>query len=306
MRRIGSKIAGDRESDGDGDEDGDHSRDGPGGGRKSRVKEGDKVQRKSSLKVKTQPRRPNDSIPVPDERESGWRKLKCILSSLPGLLEKVQDFYLRIAAATEEQKRQDHHDRHTATGGSILSDRSGSRSRVVKKRDSVTSNRSRLSTDRGSDGSGPFKTTDKFIDYISETLYLATNCVSELMNGLPGLRGEEANPKTGGPSCPVSLLPDYVIRFTEEGQVTPDVQLNAGELYRRKLLSGMQYKVVLNVNGKAVTHSEPVLIRHPSLIADFNQFFELRLIHEPSTLSVDIYAVTTGVIACLTKGSLHL
>ena len=64
----------------------------------------------------------------------------------------------------------------------------------------------------------------------------------------------------------------------------------------------MQYKVVLNVNGKAVTHSEPMRIGHPSLIADFNQFFELRLIYEPSALSVDIYAVTSGFLTCLVKG----
>ena len=296
VRRVGNTSIG-RIKEGDTEDGGDTI---PGDRRKSRVKGGDQVQRKSSLKVKTQPLRQSDPITSPDEKEQGWTKLRRILSSLPDLLENVQEFFVRNAAVAEDQKRLDQQDKHASAGGEMLS--RTSQTRTVKKRDSVSSNRSRLSTDRESEGSGPSRVRDKFIDFITQSLSLATDCVSVLLNSQIDSRREESTTSTSNQAGPSSLLPDYVIRLTEEGQVTDDVHLSASELYRRTLLRDMQYKVVLNVNGKAVTHSEPMRIGHPSLIADFNQFFELRLIYEPSALSVDIYAVTSGFLTCLVKG----
>ena len=298
VRRVGNASAG--RIGGSGEEDGGDKS--PGDRRKSRVKEEEQPQRKSSLKVKKQPLRQADPNSRPDEKERGWSKLRGILSSLPDLLENIQELFIRNAAVAEDQKRLDEQEKYSAAGGDMLS--STSKTRTAKKRDSVSSNRSRLSTDRESEGSGPSRVRDKFIDFITQTISLATDCVSVLLNGQKDSRRDESTTSGSDQAGPSSLLPDYVIRLTEEGQITDDVHLTASELYRRTLLSDMQYKVVLNVNGKAVTHSEPMRIRHPSLIADFNQFFELRLIHEPAALSVDIYAVTSGFLTCFMKGQI--
>jgi hypothetical protein len=93
----------------------------------------------------------------------------------------------------------------------------------------------------------------------------------------------------------------HMYTVSEEGQVTPDQQLASPELFRRRLLNELKFKAVLIVNGRVITHSEPTEIHHPSLIANFNQYFELRLIHEPTDVSIDIYAVSVGTLACLTK-----
>jgi hypothetical protein len=53
-----------------------------------------------------------------------------------------------------------------------------------------------------------------------------------------------------------------------------------------------------------VTHSEYVELRHPSLIAEINQYFELRLVYEPTDLAIDIIAVNIGSLSCFKKGML--
>ena len=217
------------------------------------------------------------------------------------MLEKVRDLFLRDAATAEELRMQEIQD-HMASSASLHSGLSRSGRELMKKRTPQSMSRTLL--DLGGEGSTiPVGSEDEQNAYIALGLPIIDGCVTELLRGPPGPRGEEAGSGSGSGSH--SLLPEYVLRLSEDGQVTAPTQLSAQEMHRRRLLADTKYKVVLNVNGRAVTHSEPVDLRLPTLTADFKQYFELRLIHEPTELSVDIYGVSGGVIACLTKGKRH-
>ena len=304
--------SGEGSEEGSGVESPDDRENRSGGGRRKSINKGRKESenggRKSSLKNTINAGR--DGQETGEELE--WIKLKGLLPSLTVLLERVQDLFLRDAEAVDEIKRQEQQDKAQAQSSSnsnVLS-KVRTSSNAVKKRDSLRSDRSRLSQERGSEGegpgSGPGSADDgqRYLNYIAQVLPIASECISELLKGT-SKRGEDGTRDTTSSSTSSSLsslLPDYVIRVSEEGVVTSDAHLGPAELYRRRLLNELKYKLVLNVNGKAVTHSDPIEMRHPLLIADFNQFFELRLIHEPSVLSVDVYAVSIGALACLTKG----
>ena len=143
---------------------------------------------------------------------------------------------------------------------------------------------------------------NSYLNYVSLTLPLANDCITELLKSLPSFKGVDLNSDSADRINLTSLLPEYILRFSEDSLVTTNQHLGPAEIYRRRLLNELKYKLILNVNGQPVTHSEPVELRHPLLMADFNQFFELRLIHEPSELSVDVHAVSVRALACLTRG----
>lgn len=227
----------------------------------------------------------------------GWSRLRAQLPSVCDILDKVRDLFIRDAATAEEMRMQEIQD-HMASSVSLSSGLSRSGRELLKKRNPHSMSRSLL------DLGAPVGSEDEQNAYIASGLPIAAACVAELLGGPSRQRGEEGGYTTGSGSGSGghSLLPEYVLRLSEDGEVTAPTQLSAQEIHRRRLLADTKYKVVLNVNGRSVTHSEPVELRFPSLTADFKQFFELRLIHEPSDLSVDIYGVTGGVIACLTKG----
>jgi CC2D2A N-terminal C2 domain len=232
----------------------------------------------------------------------GWSRLRAQLPSVCGILDKVRDLFLRDAVTAEEMRIQEIQD-HMASSASLTSGLSRSGRELLKKRNPHSMSRSLL--ELGGEGvTPPVGSEDEQNAYIALGLPVAAACVAELLRGPPGQRGEEGGytAGSGSGSGGHSLLPEYVLRLSEDGQVTAPTQLSAQEIHRRRLLADTKYKVVLIVNGRAVTHSEPVELRFPSLTADFKQFFELRLIHEPTDLSVDIYGVSGGVIACLTKG----
>jgi hypothetical protein len=229
----------------------------------------------------------------------GWTRLRAQLPSVCDILDKVRDLFLRDAVTAEEMRMQEIQD-HMASSASLSSGLSRSGRELLKKRNPHSMSRS---LEMGGEGvMPPVGSEEEQNAYIALGLPIAAACVAELLRGPPGQRGEEGGYAAG--SSNHSLLPEYVLRLSEDGQVTAPTQLSAQEIHRRRLLADTKYKVVLNVNGRSVTHSEPVELRFPSLTADFKQFFELRLIHEPTDLSVDIYGVSGGVIACLTKGKI--
>ncbi len=109
--------------------------------------------------------------------------------------------------------------------------------------------------------------TDEFLE---RTIELAQVCVKDLLRG-GRERGERRDEEDEDDEATATLLPEYVIRLSEEGQITPDSQVSPVEAERRRQVHDMRFKVVLHVNGKSVTQSDPVQVQHPSLIANFNQ-----------------------------------
>jgi hypothetical protein len=93
------------------------------------------------------------------------------------------------------------------------------------------------------------------------------------------------------------LAPDYVIRVSDEGTVTPTNQVDPTEQLRRHLLRQMTFKIALQVNGKRITESAVFQLEHPTLMGTMNQFFELRVVHQPRDISAEVYMVTPGMIA---------
>ena len=87
------------------------------------------------------------------------------------------------------------------------------------------------------------------------------------------------------------LMPEYVLRLSDTGSVTPTAQVGADEQKRRKELEALQFKVVVRVNSQVVTASSPVHVSFPSLSVDFKQYFEFRLLHQPSSLLLDVVSV---------------
>jgi CC2D2A N-terminal C2 domain len=234
-----------------------------------------------------------------DNEENGSNKFRSYLDSLPDLLEKVQDLFLRDAAAKIELKNQELQDQIASSLTSVMSGKDTTK----HKNSHMTTRGSVILGERESTVPvpAPLGELDEFNVYIADSMPSVLECIRELLRGNPGPRGDDADtPGQGG----YSLSPEYVIRVSEEGQITANTFLNATELYRRRLLNELRYKFVLVVNGKAVTHSEYVELRHPSLIAEINQYFELRLVYEPTDLAIDIIAVNIGSLPCFKKGML--
>ena len=88
------------------------------------------------------------------------------------------------------------------------------------------------------------------------------------------------------------LIPEYVIRLSDEGSLTPDIQCSPAEQTRRRTIEGLRFYVAIKINGKTVTHTSAAPLRHPALLADFKQHFELRLLHKPSSVSLDIFMIS--------------
>lgn len=239
-----------------------------------------------------------------DNEEKGCNKFRIFLDFLPDLLEKVKDLFVRDAAATSELKNQELQDQTASSPSSVVSGKD-----TPKHRNSHMI--ARGSVILGDEESsipvpvpGPVGELDEFNVYIADSMPSVLECIRELLRGNPGPRGDRGDDADTPGSGGYSLSPEYVIRVSEEGQITANTFLNATELYRRRLLNELRYKFVLVVNGKAVTHSEYVELRHPSLIAEISQNFELRLVYEPTDLAIDIIAVNIGSLSCFKKGTL--
>lgn len=87
------------------------------------------------------------------------------------------------------------------------------------------------------------------------------------------------------------LAPEYVLRLSDTGSITPTAQVNAEEQRRRKAIEQLQFKVTVMVNGVAVTQSNVASLSFPSLSVDFKQFFEFRLLHQPTSLALEVVSV---------------
>lgn len=241
---------------------------------------------------------------------------------MPDLLDKVKEIFLRDAAVASEVKN--HHDNMQDQSGSGTplstinnSGKSGKDTSKHKNSHMITRSSIEVSGGGGGESLVPLGELNEINGYIAQSLPIVLECLGELLKGNPGPvpRDDSGTPgqwQGGGGYSDTpgkgqggySLTPEYVIRVSEEGQITANTFLNATELYRRRLLSELRYKFVLIVNGKAVTHSEFVELRHPSLIAEINQYFELRLLYEPTDLAIDIIAVNIGPLSCLKKGGI--
>jgi len=86
------------------------------------------------------------------------------------------------------------------------------------------------------------------------------------------------------------LLPEYVFRLADTGSITPTAQVNAEEQRRRKDLEALRFKIVVRVNGQTVSSTAATAMASP-LAVSFKQYFEFRLLHQPSSLVLDVMTV---------------
>mgnify|MGYP005992880053 CR=1 FL=1 len=91
------------------------------------------------------------------------------------------------------------------------------------------------------------------------------------------------------------IIPNYVLRLTETGTLTPENQLIPGELKRRSLLKNIKIRAIVKINGKTITSTELYSLKSTTLSVDFNRYFEFRVLHQPMSVTVDLY--TTDVSA---------
>ena len=297
VRRVGRQVSARDINDKDDDNDSDEGRNGSGGvrGRRKRTERGT-GKRRGGLGDGDKCARNEEDTPT-----DRWSKLKKMLPTVPDMLQNVHDLFLRDAAAAEDERQQAIEDllAGSSRSNSVVGMRKSGRDLI--KKNSMRMSRSQL--DLNPQGSSvPLEPLggeeDKQNKYIAHTLPIAIENIEDLLRDAPSHDSNNDSPQSGSHS----LLPEYVIRVTEDGQVDTDTRLNNTEIYRRRLLGDIRYKVVLNVNGKSLTHSESMHLNHPSLSVDFNQNYELRLIHEATDLSIDIYSVVMDMFACLSKG----
>ena len=85
------------------------------------------------------------------------------------------------------------------------------------------------------------------------------------------------------------LIPRYALRLTESGHVTQDNMLPPAELKRRAVLKAMCVKAVVKFNGRVVTSTDYHPLRVGSMSVDFNKYFEFRVLHQPSDVTIDLY-----------------
>lgn len=84
------------------------------------------------------------------------------------------------------------------------------------------------------------------------------------------------------------LIPHYVLRLSEDEQLTPDNLLDADSLRRKLFLRNLKIKVYVNIDEKRVTSTEFFNFRPQAPIVDIKKFFDFRLVHQPSDISLDI------------------
>jgi hypothetical protein len=96
-----------------------------------------------------------------------------------------------------------------------------------------------------------------------------------------------------------TLYPEYVVRLSEDGDTTPESQLDSEELNRRSLLQQTSFKCVLKLNGKVVTETKSYNMSVNTLTVDVLQYFEFRVLHQPDSIYVDIYASTPSSFSAI-------
>lgn len=84
------------------------------------------------------------------------------------------------------------------------------------------------------------------------------------------------------------LIPHYVLRLSEDEQLTPDNLLDAASLRWKLFLRNLKIKVYVNIDEKRVTSTEFFSFRPQAPIVDLKKFFDFRLVHQPSDISLDI------------------
>eukprot|EP01032_Pedospumella_encystans_P024095 gene24095-27262_t len=85
------------------------------------------------------------------------------------------------------------------------------------------------------------------------------------------------------------LIPRYALRLTESGHITQDNMLPPAELKRRAVLKALCVKAVVKFNGRVVTSTDYHPLRVGSMSVDFNKYFEFRVLHQPSDVTIDLY-----------------
>jgi hypothetical protein len=75
--------------------------------------------------------------------------------------------------------------------------------------------------------------------------------------------------------------------------------LREQEKARRAAIAQQSVKVVLKVNGRVVTSTDPVPLQWPSFNVDIFRTFELRVFNQPVRITADLYLCTNGIPALL-------
>jgi hypothetical protein len=90
------------------------------------------------------------------------------------------------------------------------------------------------------------------------------------------------------------LIPEYVLKLSDEEDITTDNNLGVDELKRRESLEETRYRLVLKINGIKVTSTIASSLNHPTFNVDFMKYFEFQVLDEPREIAVDIYSFSGG------------
>jgi hypothetical protein len=98
-----------------------------------------------------------------------------------------------------------------------------------------------------------------------------------------------------------TLLPDYVVKVSNNGDYTPDSQVQSLEYQRRQMIAYMRFKAVVKVNGKEVTRTPYLPVNPQDFSIDLGKYVEIRVVNRPDDICVDLYTLSPGM--CIRKDS---
>lgn len=85
------------------------------------------------------------------------------------------------------------------------------------------------------------------------------------------------------------LLPPVAIQLSENGMITPDAQLPAIELKRRKKIKQTRINCVVRLDGQVASSTFYHHINYPEFKVDFRSYLEMKVLHMPNEITVDIF-----------------
>lgn len=219
-----------------------------------------------------------------------WSLFSGAVETVPALVTRIHELFEAIAAAPPPDEAAT--PATPATPTSSLSTATlgagaiGSRGRTPRSRSSkkgftgATPRTSSSFPARGSDGdmmglsrtsAGVFGLTAEERKRLAKALAVVERCVSDVK------RFE-------------SVLPSYVFRLSDDGEIKPDGQCELVEQQRRRALGSSLYRVIVRVNDEAISSSPFAQINPQTLTISFRQYFEFRLVTQPKDIMIDIYS----------------
>lgn len=87
------------------------------------------------------------------------------------------------------------------------------------------------------------------------------------------------------------MLPKEILKLTSDRVIDPDNKVSVEEKKRRRQISSYRFYVVIKVNNKILTKTSLIPITMPGLLITFKCNYDLKVLHQPKDLAVDIMMI---------------